>query len=144
MNKISLKINDSSLIEELLEPNELKIIVREALCEGIAHRILKVIKKTPELRTLSKEIEQRIFEEIKKEVFCTKEYFHQFSEQYKEEFKDSIENLVNDYLQKEYGQTIRNEVDRYKRNIEEFFDRRDAENIFRNECWKFMESRMKK
>jgi len=152
MKKIGIHINDVSVIDTLLKDEEFAISVKDAICEGIARKAIKLVNVSDDMKKLRENLGYAIRKEFEDKLFTGNVWDLHFQRQYAQEIRYAVEEAFDNVLRKAINDkakelfcnvtdVLKKEVEAYKSNAEDWMERFDAESIFREECWKFMQSK---
>ena len=155
MNKIALQLNDKTIIESLLEDSEFQIKIKDAICEGIAKKAIKLVNISPDIQEIASKISYTVKKEIEKQYFTKDSWERLVLDSptisiIKKEIKEQIDNLIKDYIAEQvqqainkYDVEIEKEIEFYKTNLHDWFDKYDVEYRFKKEVQDYIQKRFK-
>ncbi len=111
MNKIALQLNDKTIIESLLEDSEFQIKIKDAICEGIAKKAIKLVNISPDIQEIASKISYTVKKEIEKQYFTKDSWGRLVLDSptiliIKEEIKKQINDLIKDYIAEQVQQAV--------------------------------------
>ena len=155
MNGITLQINDASVInEEWLKDENFQVAVKDAICEGVARKAMKLINISPDFQALANEVGSAIRKEFEGKMLTRNNWDYLLKDTYKKQIDAAVEKAFSDVIYDKIEEKaeemfapiqeqIRKKFEGYKNCIEEWMERNDAEAIFSRECNKFIERKFK-
>ena len=155
MNKIALQLNDKTIIESLLEDSEFQIKIKDAICEGIAKKAIKLVNISPDIQEIASKISYTVKKEIEKQYFTKDSWERLVLDSptisiIKKEIKEQIDNLIKDYIAEQvqqainkYDVEIEKEIEFYKTNLHDWFEKYDVEYRFKKEVQDYIQKRFK-